>query len=194
MWSQRIYVGLTAKLHFLKNLIFIPLFFLLFNAVMAQSPAPINSDSTYSFIEIDNNTLLFIDTGGHKAMPSVAGATFTPLTHFTKRNKIPSKLIAGTFYVRFSLHNASPIKKYFYYYPGKLYKKFTLFKSTNAGSFNEEKTGSITDGFVPLQVEAGKTHTYILQLKFFKTGFNEIKSTLIPREQFKFFKNELYQS
>jgi signal transduction histidine kinase len=194
MWFQRIYVGLTVKLHFLKKLIFIPLFFLFFTAVMAQSAAPINTDSTYSFTEIENNTLLFIDTGSHRSMASIDSVKFTPLTHFTKRNKIPAKLIASTFYVRFTLQNASPVNKFYYYYPGKLYKMITLFKTTPAGQFTLEKTSKIRDGFVPIQIEAGKTNTYILQLKFFKTGFNEIKSTLIPGEQLKLFKNELYKS
>jgi signal transduction histidine kinase len=194
MWFQRIYVGLTVKLHFLKKLILITLFFILFTAVKAQSPAPINTDSIFNFSVIEKNTLLLIDTGSRLPIAIVAGTTFTPLTHFIKRNKIPSNLIASTFYVRFTLQNASSVKNIFYYYPGKLYKKFTLFKSANTGFFTEEKTGSITDGFVPLTLNPGETNTYILQLKFFKTGFNEMESILIPRHQLKLFKNELYQS
>jgi signal transduction histidine kinase len=197
MLFQRIYVGLTVKLHFLKKFIFIAIFFLLLATLKGQDPAAINrlyTDSVKGFGLIEKNSFLFIDSTGKMPIEKIATASFTPLLQFTKRNKIPSDLLSQTFYLRFSIQNNSTEKKSYYYYPGKLYKKLNLFKISNGGPITEVATGGIYDGFVPIEIDPKQTNDFIIQLVFFKTSFNEIESKLIGKAHIQLFKNELFQS
>lgn len=198
MRFQRIYVGLTVKLHFLKKILLIPIFFLLIAIVKGQTPYPIipvNADSVKGFSIIEKNTFLFIDSSGNKPLDQVEKAFFSPLNHFLKKNNIPSSLIPYTFYLKFTLQNNGFKQNAFYYYPGKLYEKITLYKIDKVTRVTTEVSlGAIYDGFIPLVIEPMQSNEYLIQLTFFKTKFNQIESNLIRQAHINLFKSEQYKS
>ncbi len=197
MRFQRIYVGLTVKLLFLKIFLFIILSSLLFASAKGQSLHPpniINTDSIKGFKSITNRTLLLIEPTGNLPIENIFNASFTPLGKFSKKNKIPNNLIPQTFYLRFSIQNNTAQKKVFYYFPGKLYKKLKLYQSINGGAITAVNTGKIYDGFVPLKIDSAQTIEYILELNFFKTSINKIESIIIGEAHIQLYKNELFQS
>ena len=193
MQFQRIYVGLTVKLHFLKKFIFTILLFWFCGSLKAQTPSAVEINNINNFISIEKNTFVYIDTSGNTPIDKIALAPFFPLEKFLNRNRITTNLITAVFYLRFTLQNNSTVNKPFFFYAGKVYKDFYLYKISKEATVVEEKIGDIKNGFVPINIQAHQTNGYLLKLQFFKTGFNKMESKLIPQDKLSVFKHELYK-
>ncbi len=197
MWFQRIYVGLIAKLLFLKKILSLVLFFFLSAFCKAQTINPetsVDVDTLRSFGIIEQHTQLFIDSTGKMPLEEVVQKRFYPLKTFSKKDKLSNDLIPYKFYLRFTLSNRSSKTMMFYFYPGKLYKSLQLYSAMPNTGMRLENTGFIGDGFIPLQIGADQTRDYIVEGKFFKNGFNKIECRLIAEQHIQLFKNELFQS
>ncbi len=197
MWFQRIYVGLIAKLHFLRIILSIVVFFFLTPFCKAQDSIPqtlVDVGDLKAFGLIDSKTEIFIDSTRQMPISEIAKANFFPLNDYNGKSKVPKSKIDHSFYLRFTLTNNDNKAKLFYYFPGKLYKRLVLYSGTNANNLTREKTGWVDDGFVPLKIDAGQTKVYILEGEFFKAGFNRIESSLISQDHIQLFKNEMFQT
>lgn len=197
MCFQRIYVGLIAKLHFLKKILNLFLFFFLFACCKAQNTNPgiiVDISNLKGFGVYDHKTELFIDSTGMLPLKEIVQKKFFPLNAYSKKDKLSNDHIPYTFYLRFTLLNNSSKPLGFYFYPGKLYKSLQLYAATTNTEMRLEKTGFIKDGFVPLQIGAEQTMAYIVKGKFFKNSSNSIESRLISAAHIQLFKNELFQS
>lgn len=197
MWFQRIYVGLIAKLHFLRIILSIVVFFFLSPFCRAQDSIPqtlVDLADLNAFGIIDGNTKIFIDSTGKMPLSEIATAPFYFLNNFANKDKIPKTRINHSFYLRFTLVNKEPREKLMYYYPGKLYKKLQLYTVSKTAGLVREETGFIKDGFIPLKIAAGQTKEYVVKAQFFKAGFNKIESGLISQDHIQVFKNEMFQT
>ena len=197
MWFQRIYVGLIAKLHFLKKILSVVLFFFLSIICKSQNSHAeniVDAGTLRGFGVIENKTYIFIDSTGKMPLNEIAIAPFYPLTNFARKDKISSAHIPHTFYLRFTVANISSKTMGFFYFPGKLYKHLQLYSAAPGAAMAMEQTGFIKDGFIPLQIPAGQTKNFIVQGNFFKNGFNKLESKLISEQHIQLFKNELFQS
>ncbi len=197
MWFQRIYVGLIAKLHFLKKILNLFLFFFLSFCCMAQNTNPemiVDLANLRGFGVIEYKTEIYIDSTDRLPLKEIVQKKFIPLQSFAKKDKLTKDLIPYSFYLRFTLYNKISKTLGFYFYPGKLYKSLQLYSATPERGMVPEQTGFIADGFIPLQIGAGQTREYIVKGKFFKNCINNIESRLISAEHIQLFKNDLFQS
>lgn len=197
MWFQRIYVGLIAKLHFLKKILNLFLFFFLSVCCKAQNTNPemiVDIANLKGFGIIEQKTEVYIDSTGKLPLKEIVQKNFYPLKAFAKKDKLTKDLIPYSFYIRFTLYNKNSKTLRFYFYPGKLYKSLQLYSGPTKTSVTLEKTGFIRDGFIPLQIGPGQTREYLVKGKFFKNCINNIESRLISAEHIQIFKNELFQS
>lgn len=197
MRFQRIYVGLIAKLHFLKKIPGLLLFFFFSTFCKGQISAPqtpVDLSTLRGFGIIIKKTQYFLDSTGHMPMSEVARSTFLPLKDFAQKDKIPGKLISYTFYLRFTLANKGNEPVIFYFYPGKLYRNFELYSVLPDATLKQEEVDFVSDGFIPIKVSGTDTTQYIVQGKFFKNPFNKVEATLVAEAHLQLFKNEMFQS
>ncbi len=184
-----------VKRHLLKKILFIQLFFFVLTGAMSQAvlqPPPLNTDSLKVAASLKKQTSLLVDSTRAMMMSEVSAATFTPF-HQLDSTSIKRKLTGHVFYLRFSIHNPSAVPKNYYYYPGKLFDKMSIYRRSGEG-FTKLKSKRFHDGFLPLTIAAGKKEEYIVQLRFFKTGFNKLEPRLISAEHLTAYKNDLFGS
>ena len=195
MQFERIYVGLTVKLLFLKKFLFIVLFLTCLFRASAQSSfnaAIINTDSLTSIKQLEKPILLFIDSSGKKSLSGVEEAAFFPLQQFARKDKIPSKIVSSAFYLRFKLLNNSTYARSFYIYPGRLYQQLNLYSSTNGGVFTEQPIPTASSGFALIKINPNQTVEYILKAHFFKSYTNQLSFYLIHPNHFNLFKDQIF--
>lgn len=180
----------------MRKIIFIPLLLIFFTGSFAQKRITgpvINTDTVNNISVIRENTYLFIDSNNIASVNNISSRQFIPLTQFQKRKRIPASLVGKTFYLRFTLQNDSSRPLQYFLYPGKLYKSLELY-TINEGVVTQKAAGGLRSGFVPINVEGGKTTTFLLKAVFFKTQFNDIQATLIAPHHLQSFQGKMYNT
>ncbi len=181
----------------MKKNIFTPLFFLITSTLYAQVPGidfSVNTDTVDNISAINQSTLVFIDSNLTIPVEKIASQHFIPLSVLTPSGDIPGRLFSKTFYLRFSLQNNTNNILSYYYYPGKLFKHLQLYSIDSLGTIKKLETKGLQTGFIPLELPANRTTTYLLQAGFFKTYLNRIQSTLIAPSHLLSFQNRMYGS
>ncbi len=181
----------------MKKNIFTPLFFLITSTLYAQVPGidfSVNTDTVDNISAINQSTLAFIDSNLTIPIEKIASQHFIPLSVLTPSGDIPGRLFSKTFYLRFSLQNNTNNILSYYYYPGKLFKHLQLYSIDSLGTIKKLETKGLQTGFIPLELPANRTTTYLLQAGLFKTYLNRIQSTLIAPSHLLSFQNRMYGS
>ncbi|RYD69951.1 MAG: hypothetical protein EOP53_26275, partial [Sphingobacteriales bacterium] len=143
-----------------------------------------------AFGDVEHSTQLFVDSTGSMPIQAVMNAPFIPLGAYPYKEKISYKDFPSVFYLRLQLFNNSDSAVKLFFYPGKLYKKLSLYQAGNPASLVH--TGFISDGFVPIEIGAAQTKVFVIKGNFFKSSFNKISAQLITSKHIKLFKNELF--
>ena len=166
----------------MKKIILLPLIFLMFSGVYAQTGSSglvVTADSIFHFLNIEKNTFVYIDSNEHFQAEKIPESKFTLLSGYRFQSRIPKHLLSKFIYLKFSLKNNLSTNQQFLFYPGIYFSKITLYEKTNDGKYiMKDQTGSKT-GFVNLSVPAGSIQTFLIQCKPSKFEYLRLKAIII---------------
>jgi signal transduction histidine kinase len=154
--------------------------------------AIIKIDSVQEKQDVSSQAYVFVDSTNTFSR-NITNADFTPLLDFAHRNKIPRRLLKKPFYLRISLQNNTGRQQEFYFFPGMLFDKITLFQ-VNKDQAEEIHPPRIGSGFVNIVIPPATTQTFIVALRFTVTSFGKITPILIAPSYLGSYKLELTNS
>ena len=176
----------------MKKIILTALIFLCLNQAWSQVAIEL-TDTVINTLHIEKNSSIYIDSGEELPIATIITRPFLPLDSIIEQPGFYRTTAEKTFYVKFSIHNTKAAPVLYYYYPGKPYKQFQLFNIAPDGQLQKMVTSGLWSGFIPLQIPAGKTTSFLLQASQFYTSFNQVQSTLISPGHLPAFKNKMYR-
>ena len=182
----------------LKKIIFLPFFLLLCCNVFCQSfisPPLVDVSDIKSTLNIENATFIIIDSGHQPlSFSGIFKKPFSLLKKFYSKDKIPARLVTAPLYLSFALINSSNHPVSFYYFPGLLYDKTTLYTLDGNNVLKTADNNSQKEGYLFLSLNAREQKHYLLKLIFTKTNGNSIESVLIKPNNFQFYVAEINPS
>ncbi|MEO7046215.1 MAG: 7TM diverse intracellular signaling domain-containing protein [Ferruginibacter sp.] len=143
---------------------------------------------------IKERTLLFFDSVLERPftpIEDVPAQKFVPLQSYTRIHSIPGHLVIYPIYVAFKLKNSSDSTVSLYYYPGSLYSNLNLYQKVTSGNLQPLYFPGKSTGYIHLSILPDQTITYVVQLEFCKTIFNNITSELVTKKFLPYFKMEV---
>ena len=166
----------------MKKIIFLSFVLLLVTGAFAQT-APdslaIKIDSVASSLNIEKNTLVFIDSVDHFQPDNIPAEKFTPLLNYKDRRDIPPRLLSKPAYLLLTIENISSKKQPYYFFPGMYYDDMALYKKNGAGHFEKIETPETPAGFMYLLAEPRQPNTYLIKLDFSKTEVERMTAVLV---------------
>ena len=125
------------------------------------------------------NCLFFSDSSGQFSLADADNVHWLPFSAFHIKKFVPASLVSKKMFVLFSLRNESGALKKLYFFPGVSYACITLYKKEGEHKWTALKDMSRDDGYQPVEINTGQTHTYIAALQFTRTRFNRLVPQLI---------------
>ena len=151
-------------------------------------------DSIGNSLNIEKNTLVFLDSVDHFQPDKIPDSRFIPLSDYPARKDIPERLFDKKIYLQFTIQNILANKQVYYFFPGMYYDHMTLYKKSSRGVLEKMDPGDKRPGFVYVELPAGQTNTFLLELDFSKTEYERVKAVLVNPEFLQNFIMELSNS
>lgn len=153
------------------------------NAQAINNTTVIDIAGVRDTFNISSLTRLVIDSSTSLQASGFIKKTASPLPEFKYRRSIPPEMITFAYGLEFSVSNTSDTAMSFYFYPGALYKKITVYKTGSPATPAEPVEVSSEKnkfyGFKKITLQAGEQTGILVYLRFVKNDFANINPQII---------------